>query len=87
MRVGAFSMFLIHQRYAFFTKKRALKAPDYLANTNYVHSGVSLPSKATFFWLRSLISQSLKKPLEMADLGALPKVRGTSLENNPFKLF
>lgn len=56
-----------------------LKPPESLAETDYVQSAVSLPSKATYFWMRSLINQAGKNPLELKDLGQLPEVRISSV--------
>ncbi|ESN96276.1 hypothetical protein HELRODRAFT_67618 [Helobdella robusta] len=61
-------------RYAFFKKRRMLKPPEYLADTNYVQSAVSLPSKATYFWIRGIVNQAVKTPLDLKDLGSLPRV-------------
>ena len=65
---------LMFQRYAFFKKRHILRPPESLADTNYVHSSVSLPSKATYFWMRTILQQSCKNPLELKDLGRPPEV-------------
>jgi hypothetical protein len=62
------------QQYAFFKKRRILKPPESLAETNYVQSAVSLPSKATYFWMRFILEHALRNPLELKDLGRLPEV-------------
>jgi hypothetical protein len=51
-----------------------LKPPESLAETNYVQSAVSLPSKATYFWMRFILEHALRNPLELKDLGRLPEV-------------
>lgn len=43
----------------------------------YSHSSVSLLSQATFWWLTPLLWKGAAKPLELSDLGKLPKEEGT----------
>jgi len=62
------------QRYAFFKKRRILRPPESLADTNYVQSAVSLPSKATYFWMWSVLEHACKNVLELKDLGRPPEV-------------
>jgi len=71
LKLHSFSSF---QRYAFFSKRRILRPPESLADTNYVQSAVSLPSKATYFWMFSILQHATKNPLELKDLGRPPEV-------------
>jgi len=51
-----------------------LRPPESLADTNYVQSAVSLPSKATYFWMVSTLARACRNPLELKDLGRPPEV-------------
>jgi len=45
-----------------------------LNKVNYVHPYTDFFSRLAFGWINSLLALGYKKPLEMVDLGTVPKV-------------
>ncbi|XP_060072663.1 ATP-binding cassette sub-family C member 9-like [Ylistrum balloti] len=64
------------QRYAFFKKYIPAHSSKDLGTSKYIHDHVNLLSKATFWWLNSTLMEGYKNPLEIEDLGPLPKNEG-----------
>ncbi|XP_059488287.1 ATP-binding cassette sub-family C member Sur [Neocloeon triangulifer] len=52
----------------------------------YGHSTASLASQATFWWLTPLLCKGAEKPLELSDLGKLPKEESTEASFSKFNL-
>ncbi|XP_033748591.1 LOW QUALITY PROTEIN: ATP-binding cassette sub-family C member 9-like [Pecten maximus] len=64
------------QRYAFFKKYIPAHSSKELGTSKYIHDHVNLLSKASFWWLNSTLMEGYRTPLEMEDLGPLPKTEG-----------
>ena len=67
-----FSAFF-YQRYCLFKRTNRLKPPKDLEKTKYIQSYVNLLSKAIYWWITDILIVGYKRPLEMTDLGELPK--------------
>ncbi|OWF53711.1 ATP-binding cassette sub-family C member 9 [Mizuhopecten yessoensis] len=64
------------QKYAFFKTYIPAHSSKDLGTSRYIHDHVNLISKVTFWWLNSTLLEGYKTPLEMEDLGPLPKNEG-----------
>lgn len=60
------------QKYAFFQEPCPVHSPEELANLKYIQPYVSFLSKATFWWITSLMRKGYRHVLELHDLGKLP---------------
>lgn len=66
--------FFLSQRYVFFVNPQKVKPPEDLQDlgVRFLQPFVNLLSKATYWWMNTLIISAHKKPIDLKAIGKLP---------------
>ena len=66
--------FFLPQRYVFFMNPQKVKPPEDLQDlgVRFLQPFVNLLSKATYWWMNTLIISAHKKPIDLKAIGKLP---------------